>query len=56
MARSLTVKHEESTGTSSLFTAFLLLACAWLAAAAVSSASAEHQGVEAQPAALFNAE
>lgn len=47
MARSLTVKHEEKPSTSPLFTAFLLLACAWLAASALSAASAEES-----PAAL----
>lgn len=41
MARSLTVKHEEKPSTSPLFTAFLLLACAWMAATALSAASAE---------------
>ncbi len=41
MARSLTVKHEEKPSTTPLFTAFLLLACAWMAATALSAASAE---------------
>ena len=41
MARSLTVKHEEKPSTTPLFTAFLLLACAWMAATAFSAASAE---------------
>lgn len=35
MARSLTVKHEEKLGTSSLLNAFLLLTLAWMAAGAV---------------------
>lgn len=30
MARSLTVKHEEKLGTSSLLNAFLFLAFAWM--------------------------
>jgi hypothetical protein len=30
MARSLTIKHTEKPGTSSLFNAFLLLAFGWL--------------------------
>ena len=41
MARSLTVKHEETPATSPLLTAFLLLACAWMAASALSAASAD---------------
>jgi len=41
MARSLTVKHEEKPSTTPLFTAFLLLACAWMAATALSAASAD---------------
>ncbi len=44
MARSLTVKHEEKPSTTPLFTAFLLLACAWMAATALSAASAEETG------------
>ena len=34
MARSLTVKHEEKLGTSSLLNAFLFLTFAWMAAGA----------------------
>ena len=41
MARSLTVKHEEKPSTSPLFTAFLLLAAAWMAASAVAEAGRE---------------
>jgi hypothetical protein len=39
MARSLTVKHEEAPATSSLLTAFLLLAFGWLGLAAIVSAA-----------------
>ncbi len=35
MARSLTVKHEETPGTSMIMTAFLVLAVVWMAASAV---------------------
>jgi len=35
MARSLTIKHEEHARTSPLFTGFLLLSMAWLAATAM---------------------
>jgi len=35
MARSLTIKHEEHARTSPLFTGFLLLSVAWLAATAL---------------------
>lgn len=35
MARSLTVKHEEKLGTSSLLNAFLFLAFAWMAGGAL---------------------
>jgi len=35
MARSLTVKHEEKPATSTIMTAFLVLAIAWMAASAV---------------------
>lgn len=39
MARSLIVKHEEAPATSSLLTAFLLLAFAWLGLSAVMAAA-----------------
>lgn len=39
MARSLTVKHEETPATSSLLTAFLLLAFGWLGLAAIVGAA-----------------
>ena len=39
MARSLTVKHEEAPATSSLLTAFLLLAFAWLGLSAIMAAT-----------------
>lgn len=35
MARSLTVKHEEKPGTSSLLNSFLLLALGWMVVGAV---------------------
>ena len=50
MARSLTVKHTEAPGTSSLLNAFLLVAFGWLVASmlfAGVSASAATQGAPA---------
>ena len=41
MARSLTVKHEETPSTSPLLTAFLLLAFAWLGVTALTADAAE---------------
>lgn len=41
MARSLVVKHEEKTGTSSLLNAFLLLALAWMVGGALLASSTE---------------
>lgn len=41
MARSLTVKHEETAATSPLLTAFLFLAFGWMLASALTSAAAE---------------
>lgn len=52
MARSLTVKHDEKPSTSPLFTAFLLLAAAWMAASAVAEAGREPP---APSATLFDA-
>ncbi len=37
MARSLTIQHEEHARTSPLFTGFLLLSVAWLAANGLST-------------------
>ena len=42
MARSLTVKHEETTGTSPLLNAFLLIALAWLIGAAFTANASEN--------------
>lgn len=41
MARSLTVKHEEKLGTSSLLNSFLLVTFAWMIAGAVFAGSAD---------------
>ena len=41
MARSLVVKHEETPGTSRLFTTFLVLSCAWMLACALDGAPAD---------------
>lgn len=54
MARSLTVKHEEKPSTTPLFTAFLLLACAWMAATALSAASAVETPPVASPEAMID--
>ena len=54
MARSLTVKHEEKPATSPLFTAFILLACAWMAATALSAASADVSPSPSLSGALIN--
>ena len=41
MARSLTIKHEETASTSSIMTGFLALAFAWLAATAIFASTAD---------------
>lgn len=41
MARSLTIKHEESASTSPLLTGFLLIAVGWLLAAMLFGGQAE---------------
>ncbi|NOY25310.1 MAG: hypothetical protein GXP62_05505 [Oligoflexia bacterium] len=41
MARSLTVKNDEVPATSPLFTAFLLLALAWMAISAATTVTTE---------------
>jgi hypothetical protein len=43
MARSLTIKHEETATTSPLFTGFLLLSVGWLLAGALTSGDAQAQ-------------
>jgi len=51
MARSLTIKHEETASTSPLFTGFLLLSVAWLLAGALTSgdANAKSDAAEIDP-------
>jgi hypothetical protein len=51
MARSLTVKHEEKTATSPLFTFFLLLAAGWMTLSAL-TASGTAEAEMPSPAAL----
>ncbi len=41
MARSLTVKHEEKLGTSSLLNSFLLVTLAWMIAGAIFASANE---------------
>ncbi len=41
MARSLTVNHDEKPSTTPLFTAFLVLAIGWLAAATLFNSGAD---------------
>lgn len=41
MARSLTVKHEENIGTSSLLNSFLVVTLAWMIAGAVFAGTAD---------------
>lgn len=51
MARSLTVKHEEKPGTSSLLNSFLLLALGWMVLGAVLASMANAASPEpASPA------
>jgi len=52
MARSMTIKQEETPTTSPLFNLFLLLALGWMALAAITSASAEVESFPAESAAL----
>lgn len=49
MARSLTVRHDEATGTSSLFTGFLLLAFACLLLSALTWPAAPESAPEPAP-------
>ncbi len=49
MARSLTIKHEETASTSPLFTGFLLLCVAWLLASAFASGDAQAQAGAIDP-------
>ena len=41
MARSLTIKHEETASTSWIMTGFLALAFGWLAVSAIFAATAD---------------
>ena len=41
MARSLTVKHEEKLGTSSLLNSFLVVTLAWMVAGAIFASTTE---------------
>ena len=41
MARSLTIKHEETASTSWIMTGFLALAFGWLAATAIFASTAD---------------
>ena len=50
MARSLTVKHEETVTTSPLPNAFLLLAFGWLLVTAIAASTAD-AGVASAPVA-----
>ena len=43
MARSLTIKHEETASTSPLFTGFLLLSMLWLMAGTLLGGDAQAQ-------------
>ncbi|MED5372457.1 MAG: hypothetical protein VX899_15695 [Myxococcota bacterium] len=56
MARSLTVKHTEKPGTSSLFNAFLILAAAWLGLSLLASAFVSEADAAPEASALINAE
>jgi hypothetical protein len=49
MARSLTIKHEETATTSPLFTGFLLLSVAWLLASALTSGDAQAEVIDPGP-------
>jgi hypothetical protein len=55
MARSLTVKHEEKLGTSSLLNAFLLLTLAWMAAGAFFASMSDAAAAPADVAADLSA-
>jgi hypothetical protein len=45
MARSLTIKHEETPSTSLIMTGFLVLSFGWLAATAIFAATADARPV-----------
>ena len=45
MARSLTIKHEETASTSWIMTGFLALAFGWLAATAIFASTADANAI-----------
>lgn len=49
MARSLTIKHEEKPGTSSLLNVFLLLAVGWMAITALVASTADASTAPVEP-------
>ncbi len=51
MARSLTIKHEETASTSWIMTGFLALAFGWLAATAIFASTADATSPQASPSA-----
>lgn len=56
MARSLTVKHTEAPGTSSLFNLFLAVAFGWLLLSMFAAASASDAPEAPAAPTLFNAQ
>lgn len=49
MARSLTIKHEETATTSPLFTGFLVLSVIWLLASALAGGDAQAEVIDPGP-------
>lgn len=56
MARSLTVKHTEAPGTSSLFNIFLAVAFGWLLLSMFAAASASSVDDQGASSVVFNAQ
>lgn len=56
MARSLTVKHTETPGTSSLFNVFLAIAFGWLLLSMFAAASASSDATDAPSLEMINAQ
>lgn len=56
MARSLTVKHTEAPGTSSLLNAFLLVAFAWLVASMLFAGVSASAATDSAPTVGINAQ
>ncbi|MBK7756659.1 MAG: hypothetical protein IPO67_02160 [Deltaproteobacteria bacterium] len=54
MARSLTVKHTEAPGTSSLLNAFLLVAFGWLVASMLFAGVSASAATDSAPAVGIN--